>query len=182
MASPEIRRRKVLASLTGVGVASLAGCADDEFEPDISETIRIGAAESVRLDDEVEISSTGFDTLKEEATVQANVRVHDYVSSRLRGEAGGGIFLSIDHITVEEIEDDVSEEELNRERPVATIVKQRYLYTEDGELVTEDPLQIDTLREMIPRTVEVDTVFGEEQYTAVLPVVVHRYWEHPDHE
>ncbi len=182
-----MKRRQVLAGLAGAGVTSLAGCVggdDGAFEPDISETLRLGAAEPTALDDVVNISFIGYDTFEEQATVTANSRVHDYIGSIL-GEKellGGGVFLSIERIPADEIEGDIEEGMFNRALPMATVVKQRYQYTEDGELLTTDPVPLDTLREPMPRTVEAEVSYRSDQYTAVLPVVVHRYWEHPNRE
>ena len=180
-----MKRRQVLAGLTGAGGLSLAGCVggdDEEFEPDISETLRLGAAESTVLDEEITLSSIGYDTFEQQATVTANARVHDHIGSIL-GETkllGRGVFLSIERIPADEIDGDVEEGQFNRALPMATIVKQRYQYTEDGELLTADPVALDTLREPIPRAVEAEVSYESTQYTAVLPVVVHRYWERPD--
>ncbi|GEM_PF-5558282 len=182
-----MNRRQVLAGLAGAGVLGLAGCIggnDEDFEPEISETLRLGAAESTMMDEVVDIPSIRYDTFEEQATVTANSRVHDYIGSILGEEEllGGGVFVSIERIAADEIEGDVEEEEFNRAIPVATVVKQRYQYSEDGELLTTDPVDLDTLCEPIPRTVETEASYESNQYTAILPVVVHRYWEHPNHE
>jgi len=182
-----MNRRSLLTACGGLGTTLLAGCAgteDETFEPDVSETLRLGAAESAVLENVADPSSTGHDTFEERATVGANSRVHDHVGSILRDEEllGGGVFLSIERIAADEIAGDVTEAEFTRAVPMATVVKQRYRYTEDGDLFTTDPVDLDTLREPIPRTVEATVSHESDQYTAVLPVVVHRYWEHPDHE
>ena len=181
-----MNRREIVASLAGIGTVGLAGCGDtdeQEFEPDISETYRLGAGDPHTLDSVVDPQRRSYDTPEEAATVAANVRIHDYVGSILGEEEllGGGVFLSIERIPADKIEGDVEEEKFNRALPMATVVKQRYQYTEDGELLTTDPVDLDTLREPIPRTVEAEVSYESNQYTAVLPVVIHRYWEHSHH-
>jgi hypothetical protein len=169
-----------------LGTTLLAGCAGDEgetFEPSVSETLRLGAAEPTVLNQVVSVPSIEYDTFEQQATITANVQVHDYIGSILRDREllGRGVFLSIERVAANEIEGDVQEEEFKRAVPIATVVKQRYVYDEDGELVTRNPVDPDTLREPLPRTVGAEVSFESDRYTGVLPVVVHRYWERPDH-
>jgi hypothetical protein len=180
-----MNRRDLITICGSLGTTLLAGCAgneDETFEPDVSETLRLGAAEPTLLNEEVSVSSIGYDTFEQQATITANTQVHDYIGSILRDREllGGGVFLSIERIAAKEIEGDVEEEEFERAVPIATVVKQRYVYDEDGELVTRNPVDLDTLREPLPRTVGAEVSFESDRYTAVLPVVVHRYWERPD--
>ncbi|MCU4741811.1 hypothetical protein [Natronoglomus mannanivorans] len=87
------------------------------------------------------------------------------------------MFLGIDYVTTDEIEDEVDEDEFERAKPLATVVNQRYVYDEDGDLVTQpDPVELDTLRSQLPRTVTVTVTSESDEYTAILPVVVYRYW------
>ena len=170
----------------GLGTTLLAGCAGNKgetFEPGISETLRLGAAEPAVLNQVVSVSSIRYDNFEQQATITANTQVHSYIGSILRDQEllGGGVFLSIERIAANKIEDDVQEEEFERAVPIATVVKQRYVYDEDGKLVTRNPVDLDTLREPLPRTVGAEVSFESDRYTAVLPVVVHRYWERPDH-
>jgi hypothetical protein len=125
----------------GLGTTLLAGCAGNEgetFEPGVSETLRLGAAEPTVLNQVVSVSSIRYDNFEQQATITANVQVHSYIGSILRDREllGGGVFLSIERIAANEIEGDVQEEEFKRAVPIATVVKQRYVYDEDGELVT----------------------------------------------
>jgi|APHM01.1.fsa_nt_gi hypothetical protein len=187
-----MNRREFIAICGGLGSTLLAGCAGNEgdtFEPGVSETLRLGAAESTVLNKVVSVPYVRDNTFEYQATIRANSQVHDYIGSILRDQEllGGGVFLSIEYITADEIEGDLQEEELKRAVPIATVVKQRYLYDEDGELTTRNPVNLDTLREPLPRTVGARTVgaeasFESDRYTAVLPVVVHRYWERPGHD
>ena len=181
-----MNRRDLIMTCGGLGTTLLAGCAGNEgetFEPGVSETLRLGAAEPTVLNQVVSVSSIRYDNFEQQATITANVQVHSYIGSILRDREllGGGVFLSIERIAANEIEGDVQEEEFKRAVPIATVVKQRYVYDEDGELVTRNPVDLDTLREPLPRTVGAEVSFESDRYTAVLPVVVHRYWERPDH-
>jgi hypothetical protein len=182
-----VNRRSLIAVCGGLGTALLAGCAGDgteTFEPDVSETRRLGAAEPTVLDGVTNVPSVGDDTFERQATVTANVRVHDHVGSLLRdrGLLGGGVFPSIERVAADEIEGDVQEAEFERAIPIATVVNQRYVYDEDGELSTRSPVDLDTLRGPLPRTVGVEVSYESDRYGAVLPVVVHRYWVRSGHE
>ncbi|WP_276252905.1 hypothetical protein [Halomontanus rarus] len=176
-----VKRRKLIGVLAGTGTAVLAGCAsdgDEPFEPDISETVRLGTAESISLDRKMELSTQSSKDFEEEATVRANVQVHDYIGADLGEQEliGAGVSLGIDYVSVDEIEDEVDEDEFERAKPLATVVNQRYVYDEGGDLVTQpDPVELDTLRSQLPRTVTVTVASESDEYTAVLPVVVHRY-------
>ncbi|WP_133412291.1 hypothetical protein [Natrarchaeobaculum sulfurireducens] len=130
------------------------------------------------------MSNYGSGDFEEKATVRANSHVHDYVSSLLREEEllGAGVSLGIDYISVDEIDDVVVEDEFERAKELATIVNQRYEYDVEGELISQEPVDLDTLREHLPRTVIVETSSDTNRYTAVLPVVVHRFWDHPNYK
>ncbi|MCU4974513.1 hypothetical protein OB955_17475 [Halobacteria archaeon AArc-m2/3/4] len=181
-----MNRRKLMTAFAGLGTVSLAGCANDDDEtldPDISETTQLGTADPVSLDREVDVADYDSQEFEEKATVTANVRVHNYIGSILRDREllGAGIFLGIDYVSADEIDGEVAEGEFNRAKQLATVVNQRYVYNEDGELVTQpEPVELDTLREQLPRTVSVDVSSESGRYTAVLPVVVHRFWTYPD--
>ncbi|AXR83063.1 hypothetical protein AArcMg_3076 [Natrarchaeobaculum sulfurireducens] len=95
---------------------------------------------------------------------------------------GAGVSLGIDYISVDEIDDVVVEDEFERAKELATIVNQRYEYDVEGELISQEPVDLDTLREHLPRTVIVETSSDTNRYTAVLPVVVHRFWDHPNYK
>lgn len=175
-----MNRRKLLAVFAGF--ASLAGCArneNEEFEPNISETVRLGTANPITLDQEVTISNRNTHDFEAEATKKANIRVHDYIGSILREQEllGAGVFLGIDYISTTEIDDEVEEDEFERAKPLATVVNQRYIYDADGELITQPkPRELDTLLSQLPRTVTVSVSSDTARYLAVLPVVVRRYW------
>ncbi|WP_337652634.1 hypothetical protein [Halomontanus rarus] len=177
-----VKRRKLIGVLAGTVTTVLAGCAsdgDEPFKPDISETVRLGTAESISLDRKMELSTQSSKDFEEEATVRANVQVHDYIGAELGEQEliGAGVSLGIDYVSVDEIEDEVDEDEFERAKPLATVVNQRYVYDEGGDLVTQpDPVKLDTLRSQLPRTVTVTVASESDEYTAVLPVVVHRYW------
>ena len=182
----DVNRRNLIITCGGLGTTLLAGCAGNEgksFEPGVSETLRLGAAEPAVLNQVVSVPSIRYDNFEQQATITANTQVHDYIGSILRDQEllGGGVFLSIERIAANKIEDDVQEEEFERAVPIATVVKQRYVYDEDGKLITRNPVDLDTLREPLPRTVGAAVSFESDRYTAVLPVVVHRYWVRPDH-
>lgn len=164
-----------------------AGClgSNDSFDPDISETIRLGTATPISLDTEPEAPNQDSQEFDYEATVRGNVLVHDYIDQKLREQEliGAGVFLSINRVTRDEIDSDVNEDEFRRAVPVATVVKQRYDYNEDGELITQpEPVKLDTILSQLPRTVTVSTSSDVAEYEAVLPVVAHRYWAHPETE
>ena len=178
-----MNRRSMITALSGLGITFPAGCTnndDETFDPDITETIRLGTADPLLFDQEVDVSNQNSQDFEARATEKANVRVHDHIGSMLREQEllGAGVFPGIDYVSTGEIDDEVKEDEFERAKPLATIVNQRYVYSEDGELITQpEPVELDTLRSQLPRTVAVDVLSVSEQYTAVLPVVVHRFWE-----
>ncbi|RQG92378.1 hypothetical protein [Natrarchaeobius chitinivorans] len=179
-----MNRRRLIAAVAGAGTGALAGCTGSDgepFEPDVSETIRLGTDDSVSLSDEITVSSDDSSDFEEDATRRANVRVHDRIGSILadRELLGAGVFLGIDRIAADGIDDDVASDEFERAIPLATVVNQRYVYGPNGELRTRpEPVDLETLLEALPRTVTVTVSSDGNQYTAGLPVVVHRYWIH----
>ncbi len=182
-----MNRRYFLGVLTSSSTLLTAGCLgnNDSFEPDISETIRLGTSAPISLDTQPTISTQDSQEFEYEATVRANSLVHDYIGQKLREQEliGAGVFLSINRLTTDEIDSDVNEDEFRRAVPLATVVKQRYQYNKDGELVTQpEPVELDTLLSQLPRTVTVSISSDVAEYEAVLPVVVHRYWVHPEKE
>lgn len=182
-----MNRRYFFGVLASSSTVLIAGCLgnDDSFEPDISETIRLGTAAPLSLDAQPTISTQDSQEFEYKATVRANALVHDYIGQQLRDQElfGAGVFLSINRLTTDEIDSAVSEDEFRRAVPLATIVKQRYQYNEDGELVTQpEPVELNTLLSQLPRTVTVSVSSDVAEYEAVLPVVAHRYWVHPEKE
>ncbi len=183
-----MKRRSLITVSTTAGISFFAGCAsndDETFEPDVTETIRLGTVEPLSFDSEVNLSNHDSEDFEAKATEKANVRVHDYIGSLLREQEllGAGVFLGIDRIPTDEIDDEVEEEDFNRAIPLATVVNQRYVYDEDGELIIQpEPVELDTLREQLPRTVAVDVSSNTDEYSAILPVVVHRFWTYSDQE
>ena len=182
-----MNRRRYLSVLVSGSTLLTAGCSsnDEIFEPDVSETIQLGTAEPVSLDDPTHVSTQRSEDFEYTATVRANSRVHDYIGQELGAEElfGAGVFLSINRVPTDEIDSEVSEDEFRRAVPLATVVNQRYQYDEDGELVTQPkPVALDSLLSQLPRTVSVTVESDSDAYMTVLPVVVHRYWVSPETE
>ena len=176
-----MNRRSFVGALTSGSILLTAGClrSTDSFEPEISETIRLGTSEPISLDTELHVQNRDSQDFEYEATIRANSLVHAHIGQMLGEQEllGAGVFLSINRLTTDEIDTDINKNELRRAVPVTTVVKQRYRYNEEGELVTQpEPVDLDTLLSQLPRTVTVNASSNKNEYECVLPVVAHRYW------
>lgn len=199
--SGDMNRRRFLVATRTALAPLISGCSSStssDFDPDIDPVTRLGGASSVSVEaepireyeyleesdrvrihyDSGQTSTMSFD---EWGTRRATDHAADHVHTILTDESptGTGISVGVGEVNLTDLDStgtdqSATESAFEWDVNLGVTVSYEYLYSRDGDLISEPDISFQTVVDVTPRSAEVTMLFPQREYTAILPVVCRR--------
>jgi len=186
--------------LSGSAPTSREGETTSEFDPDVEQITRLGAAPDIKFEvapdsdyeyleernrvrlhyDSGDTSTMSFGRYGTHQAVEHGSdrlqRILDAKSLTGTGISVGQGEFDISDLTTSTPEDSSLQEEIVRDAPLAPMVFHSHHYARDGSLISEPSIAFQEIVEAVPRVMDISITFPEQNYRAILPVVCEKGW------